>query len=498
MLFNSYIFIFLFLPVTLLGWYILNNYKLYTPAKLFLAGMSLWFYAYFNLSYLLIIVASILVNFGLSYWLEKKNTVGWKRTVFWIGLLFNLGILFYFKYFDFFLDNINSIFKCSFTMRNILLPLGISFFTFQQLSFIIDRCKGKSKHYGFDNYITFVTFFPQLIAGPIVLYDEMMPQFEDTKNRSFNPMNFFEGMEIFIIGLGKKVLLADVLAQVANYGFDNVIFMDSISTFLCGLAYAFELYFDFSGYSDMAIGLGKMFNINLPVNFNSPYKAASMKELWQRWHITLSRFFVTYVYIPLGGSKKGKARALLNVFIIFMLSGLWHGAAWTYVLWGVIQGLALVWDNLHIIGVAGIDKKQDPKIKIPKLLGQFLTFNYFLGTLYVFRSESLKDAKRCFQNLFSFKITGYLPKLVKKFELPELYVVKEVLSMKAPSYVNTFNLCLFFALLVISIFIITRKNTLELVAKYSCKKSFIVWCGLIFVWSVISFAQVSTFIYFNF
>ena len=282
MLFNSYIFIFLFLPITLLGWYSLNRVKAYEPAKFFLAGMSLWFYGYFNVYYLAVIVVSILCNYLLSYLMNFSHSRLTNRIGLMTGLFINLGLLFYFKYYDFFFENINLVFHTDFNLKHILLPLGISFFTFQQLSFIIDRCNGKAQHYSFANYLTFVTFFPQLIAGPIALYKEMMPQFEDLSNRNFNADNFAKGIVLFTIGLGKKVLLADVLALPVNFGFEQTMFLDSPSTLFVILAYTFEIYFDFSGYSDMAMGLGKMFNIELPVNFNSPYKACSLKELWQR------------------------------------------------------------------------------------------------------------------------------------------------------------------------------------------------------------------------
>ena len=346
MLFNSYIFIFIFLPAVLLGWYGLNRCRQYKLANLFLAGMSLWFYGYFNVYYLAIILSSICLNYILSFLLtlvpaDSPRSRPLYRIGLWTGVFLNLGILFYFKYYDFFIENINYAFHTDYTLKHILLPLGISFFTFQQLSFVIDRCLGKSEHYSFLNYITFVTFFPQLIAGPIVLYKEMIPQFEDISRRRFDVSSFSRGICLFVLGLSKKVLLADTFALVVNYGFAQTFSLDSVSTVAVILSYTFELYFDFSGYSDMATGLGKMFNIELPVNFNAPYRSCSIKEFWQRWHITLSRFFITYVYIPLGGSRKGRARMLLNTFLVFLLSGLWHGAAcrdcWWY---GIISVLS--------------------------------------------------------------------------------------------------------------------------------------------------------------
>ena len=498
MLFNSYIFIFLFLPITLLGWYFLNSKKAYQTAKFFLAGMSLWFYAYFNYYYLLIIVASILGNYLLSYLMKFSRTKLSSRIGLLTGLLFNLSFLFYFKYYDFFFENINAIFHTDFTLKNILLPLGISFFTFQQISFIVDRCTGKAEHYSFANYITFVTFFPQLIAGPIVLYKEMMPQFEDISNRKFNQDNFAKGIVLFTLGLGKKVLLADVLALPVNYGFDQAAYLDTPSTLLMILAYTFEIYFDFSGYSDMAMGLGKMFNIELPMNFNSPYKACSVKELWQRWHMTLSRFFIQYVYIPLGGSRKGRARTLFNTFMVFFLSGLWHGANWTYVAWGTMQGLLVIWDNLGIVGVKGSNDKVPAKFYIPRWLGWFFTFLFFNLSLYFFRSESMTQAFQMFKNIAAMKETGFIYKMVATLDIPEFYLVKQVINMVNPAFLNYAYLALFLLLLVISAFLISRKNAVQIVNETPLNKRMCFVTVVLLGWCIISFSQVSTFIYFNF
>lgn len=498
MLFNSYIFIFLFLPLTLLGWYYLNYKKAYQPAKFFLAGMSLWFYAYFNLYYLAIIVVSILGNYLLSYLMKFSKTKITAKIGLAAGLLFNLGLLFYFKYYDFFFENINAVFHTDFNLKHILLPLGISFFTFQQISFIVDRCLDKAEHYSFADYITFVTFFPQLIAGPIVLYKEMMPQFEDISNRRFHADNFAKGIVLFTLGLSKKVLLADILALPVNYGFEQTAFLDTPSTLFVILAYTFEIYFDFSGYSDMAMGLGKMFNIELPVNFNSPYKACSVKELWQRWHMTLSRFFIQYVYIPLGGSRKGKARTLFNIFMVFFLSGLWHGANWTYVAWGVMQGLLVVWDNLGIVGVKGSNEKLPARIYIPRWLGWFLTFGFFNLSLFFFRSDNMTNAFLMFKNIFAFKETGYLLKIAAKLDIPEFYIIRQFINLTHPALLDYTFLALFFLLLIISAFIISRKNAVQIVTEQPFNSKLCFFTVILFVWCIVSFSQVSTFIYFNF
>jgi D-alanyl-lipoteichoic acid acyltransferase DltB (MBOAT superfamily) len=245
----------------------------------------------------------------------------------------------------------------------------------------------------------------------------------------------------------------------------------------------------------MAVGLGKMFNIELPVNFNSPYKACSVKELWQRWHMTLSRFFIQYVYIPLGGSRKGKARTMLNIFVVFFLSGLWHGANWTYVAWGCMQGLLVIWDNLGIVGVKGHGKA---RLHIPGWLGWALTFGFFNLSLIFFGSSSMTDAVQMFRNIFAFRSTGYLYKLSATLDIPEFYLMKQAVNLVKPSLLSTAYLAVFLLLLLLSAFIISRKNTLELAREYPYNGKRCLVTVILFVWCIISFSQVSTFIYFNF
>ncbi len=496
MLFNSYIFIFIFIPVVLGGWYTLNHFGKHKLSMAFLLGMSLWFYGFFNPSYLLIILSSIGINYLISFFLDRTKNKG-RFTVYLCGLLFNICLLLYFKYYDFFVENINIVFKSDFDLKHILLPLGISFFTFQQISFITDRYRNETKHCGILEYAVFVSFFPQLVAGPIVTYDEMIPQFKDQNKRKFNPESFAKGICLFSVGLAKKVLIADVLGLIVNKGHSDHLLMDSFSTFVVMLFYALELYFDFSGYSDMAIGLGRMFNIELPQNFNSPYKATGMKSFWNRWHITLSRFLFKYIYIPLGGNRKGKIRTFINIFIVFLISGFWHGANMTFVIWGIMQGLGVMFDRLKFVGVDD-DEKRKPKIKVAPVIGRFFTFNYYAVSLVFFRSDNLKVAARMFKNLMRFDYSGYFTKLLPSIEIPEIYLIKQGINLLMPNALNVFYavfLVLFFAM---CIFILTRKNSLEIIDGGHETKTLYIWAFILFVWSVISFSGVSTFIYFNF
>lgn len=484
MLFNSYIFLFLFLPLTLIIWFLLNKIEKYKLAEGFLIGMSLWFYAYFNFSYLFIILGSCFFNYICSFFIEKIQKG--KKWIGIVGILGNLAILFYYKYLDFFIENVNLIFHKEYNLLHILLPLGISFFTFQQLSYICDRMKGKAPHYDFLEYFTFVTFFPQLIAGPIVLHSELIPQFRDKEKRKFNVDNFTDGCVQFILGLGKKVLLADTLAMVVNNAYDNRYYFTTWSTIVFILTYAFELYFDFSGYCDIAMGIGKMFNYELPRNFDHPYSSCSMKEFWNRWHITLSRFFVTYVYIPLGGGKKGTAIKMRNIMIIFLLSGLWHGANWNYVMWGFLNGLGVIFNNIN------------PHPIKNKKLGWLATFSYFLFTLLFFRSESMEAVGIILKGLVNPVGIKFIYDMAQFIDIPELYLFHKASDLFFPQYKGWINFIAYFLIMIISVIILRGKNAEEIVkeGKYTTIKA--IGLAVIFIWSVISLSGVSTFLYFNF
>ena len=292
MLFNSYIFIFLFLPFALLGYYLLNHYTKYQLAKLFLIGMSLLFYGYFHIEYLLIILSSILLNYSLASFL---HTTKHRKLYLWLGIIMNISILFYFKYMDFFIENVNALLSTNIPLLKLLLPLGISFFTFQQLSYVIDSYRDPSLHYSMIDYALFVVFFPQLIAGPIVTHDEMIPQFNNDNKKRWSADDFALGITAFAYGLAKKVLIADTFGNFVNYGFDNISSLGSLNAIFVAVAYTIQIYFDFSGYCDMATGIAKMFRFDLPMNFNSPYKSFSVTEFWKRWHMTLTRFLRNYV-----------------------------------------------------------------------------------------------------------------------------------------------------------------------------------------------------------
>ena len=391
MLFNSFIFIFSFLPITFLLYFYLNKLSLHRASKLFLVFASLFFYAWWNIIYLPLILASLIFNYIVGKRLSQPKKMHADKGILVFGVLANLLLLGYFKYSDFFIENLNTLLQSHIPLLHLALPLAISFFTFQQIAYLVDSYQKQTKSYDFLTYALFVTFFPQLIAGPIVHHKEMMPQFAKKENLTINPYHIAMGSFIFTIGLFKKVVIADTFAIWATKGFDAATSLNMFDAWVTSLSYTFQLYFDFSGYTDMAIGVALLFNITLPINFNSPYKAISIQDFWRRWHITLSRFLKDYIYIPLGGNRKGSARTYINLFITFLLGGIWHGAGWTFILWGVMHGTALIVHRLW----------QHLRIKMPILLAWFLTFNFINITWVFFRANTFHDATKVLSGMFS-------------------------------------------------------------------------------------------------
>jgi len=345
MLFNSYAFIFGFLPICVAVFFVLGRFRFYGAALTWLVLASLFFYGWWDPKYLALIGASILFNFILGRLITLRAGQKRAQALMILGIAGNLGALAYFKYAHFFVQSINDIIAIDFTLGVIVLPLAISFFTFQQITFLVDAYRGETREYNFLHYCLFVTFFPQLIAGPIVHHKDMLPQFE--KSQTFHPKleNLVVGGTIFIIGLFKKAVLADGVAVYATpvfAGADAGVAPDFFLAWSGALAYTFQLYFDFSGYSDMAIGCARLFGVRLPLNFNSPYKALNISDFWRRWHMTLSRFLRDYLYIALGGNRRGSLLRYRNLILTMVLGGLWHGAGWTFVIWGTLHGGYLV------------------------------------------------------------------------------------------------------------------------------------------------------------
>jgi alginate O-acetyltransferase complex protein AlgI len=345
MLFNSYTFIFAFLPVTFLGFAILASIAPRRFSITWLVLCSLFFYGWWQPRNLWILLFLLLFNYLLGMWLGRIAVGRQSKMILIAGLCVNLGILAYYKYSNFFAAAVNQISGTHFQFGKVVLPLGISFFVFQKIAYLVDAYRQKVRGYSLTDYSLFVTFFPQLIAGPIVHHSEVVPQFSRQQTWRLNAADINVGLTQFVCGLFKKVVLADPLATIATPIFEaaqNGATPTSLDGWIAALAYTFQIYFDFSGYSDMALGLARLFGVKLPQNFNSPYKAANITDFWRRWHMTLSRFLRDYLYIPLGGNRKGPARRYANLMLTMLLGGLWHGAGWTFVFWGGLHGIYLI------------------------------------------------------------------------------------------------------------------------------------------------------------
>lgn len=405
MLFNSYEFIFFFLPITFMVYFWLNHKRLTYASKGWMVAASLFFYSWWNVVYLPLILGSILVNFILGTNLSKgENTKGIPRkTILITGIVADILLLGYFKYMDFFITNANIVLGSHWALMHIILPLGISFFTFTQIAYLVDAYRNEVKEMDYLNYTLFVTFFPHLLAGPILHHKEMMPQFDAVKNKVLNSKNIAAGLFLFSIGLFKKVVIADTFAQWANAGFSSDSALNFFEAWATSLSYTFQLYFDFSGYTDMALAVALMFNIKLPANFNSPYKALDIQDFWRRWHITLSRFLRDYIYIPLGGNRKGEWHTYTNLFSVFLIGGLWHGASWMFVIWGALHGIAIVMHRMW----------KQLGLTMNSLLAWFITFNFINITWIFFRAKDWDHASNILQGM------GYGDIIVSdKFEIP--------------------------------------------------------------------------------
>jgi len=457
--FNSYVFIFIFLPITFFIYFYLNQKKFTEAGKGFLVFSSLFFYSWWNIAYLPIILSSMFFNYAIGNSLnnEESHHKFSKKSILTFGIVLNLVLLGYFKYTDFFIENINLLSDANIPTLDLALPLAISFFTFQQISYLVDSYKEETKEYGFLNYSLFVTFFPQLIAGPIVHHKEMMPQFAKIRNKIKNYKNIAMGLFIFSIGLFKKVVIADTFSVWATQGFDVAEKLNLFEAWATSLSYTFQLYFDFSGYTDMAIGVALLFNIKLPINFNSPYKALSIQDFWRRWHITLSRFLKDYVYIFLGGNRKGELRTYNNLLVTFIIGGIWHGAGWTFVFWGLLHGIALVihraWSKLGF--------------KIWSWLAWFLTFNFINIAWIFFRAKEFEDALRIIKSMF--------------------FIDFGVIDIEKIIY-------LFVGLVLVLVF----KNSNEMITEFKFNVKTIIFASILFSIGILSLNRVSEFLYFNF
>jgi D-alanyl-lipoteichoic acid acyltransferase DltB (MBOAT superfamily) len=391
MAFNSHEFIFLFLPCTLIVYLLFNRWRLTAASTAWLILCSFVFYCWTELKFGLLLAFSILFTFSLGRLLTTPQEVGQTRrkALLIFGIAVSAAFLGYYKYTGFVISNLNEWFGLGLPARKILLPLGISFFTFTQIAYLVDLYRSPDKRTSFLNYTLFISFFPRLLAGPIARYDEVIPQLESLKSKTLNYRNLSLALYLFAIGLFKKVEIADRFQEWASPGFDGASNLNLLLAWATSLSYSFQIYFDFSGYTDMAIGTALFFNIRLPINFNSPYKALDIQDFWRRWHITLTRFLRDYIYIPLGGNRVSEPHVYCNLMATFLIGGLWHGAGWTFVFWGFLHGAGLV---IHRAW-------KRTGLRLPRIIAWLVTFNFVNIAWVFFRAKTWNDAIRVLKGM---------------------------------------------------------------------------------------------------
>ena len=475
MIFASYGFL-LFFAIVMLGFITLNKLKLQLISELWLILSSFYFYAQGSIAFLPYFIGTVFFNYIIGFMIlnqEGDYALRNRKVLLCLGIAENVLLLGYFKYTNFLIANFNLLTGQAMPLRNIILPIGISFFTFQLIAYLVDCYRGETKEYTVTNYLLFITFFPQLIVGPIVHHKDIVPQFEEGKQFNLNMRNIMLGILIFAIGSAKKTLLADPLTGYAQEFFNNVYVGGLWETWTSVFAYTFSYYFDLSGYADMAIGLGLFFNINLPQNFNSPYKARNFRDYWRRWHMTLSKFLSDYVFRSI--YKKGNTtfRFYMAVMTTFLVSGFWHGAGWRFVLWGIINGIFVCF--AHIL--------TRRKWKLPFALAWTLTFAGILGTRVIFVSNRIKDALYVYRSLFDFtEFSGM--------------TFTAILSDGGRFLV--FNLYIITVLLVGMAIAFFAANTEEIAEGFKPGFKYAIMAGVLLMISFIQMTSVSKFLYFQF
>ncbi len=492
MVLPSYSFIFIFLPIVTILYWIVNFRKLYTCGKLILLAASVCFYALLTpgikgLAALAISVVFcyIIANYGLRRPLGEPV----RKLLLAVGVIANIGLLIYCRYLAYIEELLGQAGVGSFTFKAIVVPVGISYFTFSQIAYLVDTYRDPSISYSFLDYSLFVTFFPKISVGPIALCSEMIPQFNEEGRKQINYDNMAKGFYRFTLGLAKKLLLADNLGKFVDIGYANIINMTSGDAILIVLSYTLQIFFDFSGYCDLASGMCLMLGMDLCENFDAPYRSLSIVEFWKRWHITLTRFFRNYLYIPLGGNRKGKFRTYLNNMLIFLISGLWHGAATHFVLWGALHGVGMIISRL-------ISKVTE---KIPRFIRWFATFAFVNIAWVFFRAESVTMALELLEKVFTGGFKALNASLIAACIPTEFQLIQWLILKAAPEATFTSGCIIWILLVAVGLYFSTfAKTTRERCDAFVASRKKIAVTVLLFVWSVLSLSEVAEFIYVNF
>ncbi len=489
MLFNSYVFFLAFMPVFLVMFHAARRASYSNPGmrsvcKWIIIAGSLIFYAPFGVRNLLVLAVSILVNAALGAYLCSKKKRGISaRTIFTIGILLNLAALMFFK------------FSGTFIGEKIFFPVAISFYTFNQVSFLAEIFSGEADEFSLPDYLSYILFFPKLVQGPLMGYKDFYQSlYRSLDTKSLNWESVMRGLYLFSMGLFKKVILADTFGKAVDMAYGDVASLGSLEAILTAVFYSFQLYFDFSGYCDMATGICMIMDFDLPLNFDSPYKAVNIVDFWKRWHITLTKFFTKYVYIPLGGNRKGEGRMYLNFIVVFLLSGLWHGNGWNFIFWGAMHGALFVITRaiLRRHGKAGATEKG----VVFRMIGTILTFAYVTVAWVFFRAPSVSDAMILLNRIFTGGIGPIATRLSSCFQLDELwYLIKVTPLMKLPI---AWDLCLWIFAVVGAVMVFGCRNAVNIAKSCKIGLKTTLLTAFLLLWSIVSFAGVSTFLYMNF
>lgn len=410
--FNSYIFILEFLPLLVIAYFLIGKLNKPSLSKGLLILASILFILYADWRFLIFFAISIAVNYLGAFLISKNESAKFGKVMISLIVIANVAVLGYFKYTLFAIETLSSLLSKEFTFHDIVVPIGISFFTFQQISYVVDVYRGEAKVCLID-YLVYALYFPKLVQGPITRYNYFIEQFDKEEVYTINSDSLSDGLYMFIGGLARKVLLADVFAKAVSFVWSDIYSVTSLELFLGSICFTLQIYFDFGGYSRMAMGVSKMLNINLPDNFDRPYLATSIDDFWKRWHISLTDFLRDYVYFPLGGSRKGKVRTYINILVVFLVSGVWHGSNWTFIVWGLLHGVA---QCIH----RTISSVWDKLFKAIRVITTFLFVNF---AWIFFRSPSIESAWTIIKRIFSFEGSGISTDFMECFCIPELQII---------------------------------------------------------------------------
>ncbi len=482
MQFNSYDFILLLLPAFVVCYLVLSRIR---PGlgKAAVIGFSVWFYAAGGWDSAAILGASLAANLLLAFWISKAQR--FRKGALALTIAANVLLLVYFKYYGFALTTINDLGGTSFAVKKLLLPLGISFFTFQQIMYAVAIFRGEIGRVNVFDYLCYILFFPKLLMGPLAEPKDLIGQFNDPARMRVDWTNVACGLKLFGFGLFKKLVLADTFARGVTWGFGNLEAATAGDLFLVTLCYTFEIYFDFSGYSDMATGVAKMINIRLPLNFDSPYRAASVKEFWKRWHVSLTTFLTKYIYFPLGGSRKGAVRTYVNIFLVFLISGAWHGANWTFLLWGAIHGLLMVLERL-------LDK---PLQKVDRSARWLFTFIAVALLRMLFLTDTIAEWGQMLGTMFSFQNMSVSTGLLEVFHLPETAFLLDKLDFLAlHKEVRGFPMLV--TSVTAAVICMIPENNYRSQDRLNVGNMLL--CAVAFIWGFLCLGSESVFVYFNF